>query len=380
MSGFPLERQALIEEKARLADLLRAAIAHASRTTGWAIRSDTRSTYVAPETVRCTALLDGKPVGFAIWSSPHDRTSTGGEPTPEEKAAEAAREAELEATKEAVDREPEAHFDLAFYKRFKKAMNDERKARYAGRPYWLLGLLLVHPAAQGLGVGKALLSWGFERADRDKLPMYLEATPAVRPFPKRNQSADVLSPHQPPQGLPIYERAHFRVVGEVAVEGSTPDSRLTLPTMERPPQPIASLTEGNKAENPADDIILSTVEDADWPALVRTRLLAMEDNPSYATYAPKDLRPDLETRVRWGVYSQRRLSPEVARTFEVVKATRRSTPDVLLGFAKWEKPRDATQSRADPAMATESSEPVDEELEALFAKTGERPLVKPAAG
>lgn len=59
-------------------------------------------------------------------------------------------------------------------------MEEGRKARYQGRPYWLLGLLFVDPAAQGSGVGKALLTWGFERADRDGLPIYLEATPEVR--------------------------------------------------------------------------------------------------------------------------------------------------------------------------------------------------------
>ena len=169
----------------------------------------------------------------------------------------------------------------------------------------------------------------------------------------------------------MYERAGFEIVGQVVIEGS----ELTLPAMERPPQPVASLAaEDDKSSEPAgsDDIVLSPVEDADWPELVRTRLLAMEDNPSYATYAPKDLRPDLATRIRWGVYSQRRLSPEVARSFTVVKATRRSAPTVILGFAKWEKPRKPSEPQPDPATATASSEPVDEELETLFAKTGAR--------
>lgn len=143
--------------------------------------------------------------------------------------------------------------------------------------------------------------------------------------------------------------------------------------MERPPQPIAHLAKTDKKckEGGSDDIVLSLVDDADWPELVRTRLLAMEDNPSYATYAPKDLRPDLETRIRWGVYNQRRLVPAVAASFAVIKATRASEPGRILGFAKWEKPHDPSKPRPDPATATESSEPVDEELEALFAKTGE---------
>lgn len=219
--------------------------------------------------LRCTALIDGQPVGFAIWHSPIDRTATGGDPTDEEKASAAARDAELEASKEDMDREYEAQFDLPAQKALKKAMMGGRKHRYGGRPYWLLEYLVVQPEAQGLGVGKALLAWGFERADKDKLPIYLEATPA---------------------GRLLYERTNFKVVGNIVMELDRPGPELSLPTMERPPQPTVAAPK-------ADDVVLSLVEDADWPEVIRTKLLAMVGDPLYETSAPVHRRPDFETQL-----------------------------------------------------------------------------------
>ena len=242
---------------------------------GWTVRGNERSS-VSSETVRCTALVDGKPVGFSIWSAPRDRTATGGELTDEEKAADAAHEAELEATKEAIDIERDAHWGGTFWKGFKKAMEKGRKARYAGQPYWLLEILAVNPAAQGLGVGKALLAWGFERADKDQLPIYLEATVA---------------------GKPVYERSLFEAVGDIAFAGSQPGTELSLLAMERPPQPVAKPSADVVAEAKADDVVLSLVDDADWPEVIRTKLLAMVGDPLYETSAPVARRPDFETQV-----------------------------------------------------------------------------------
>ncbi|KAL1994165.1 hypothetical protein VTN49DRAFT_2834 [Thermomyces lanuginosus] len=44
-----------------------------------------------------------------------------------------------------------------------------------------LDLLIVDPKYQGRGIGKMLLKWGFEYAEKAKLPIYIEATEAGRP-------------------------------------------------------------------------------------------------------------------------------------------------------------------------------------------------------
>jgi hypothetical protein len=150
-----------------------------------------------------------------------------------------------------------------------------RKARYGGRPFWLLEILCVDPAAQGLGVGKALLAWGFERADRDRLPIYLEATKA---------------------GKPVYERAHFETVGDIVFPGGQVGTDLSLLAMERPPQPLAEPPKAATSVK-ADDVVLSFVDDADWPEVMRTKLLAMVGDPLYETSAPVIRRPDFETQV-----------------------------------------------------------------------------------
>lgn len=44
-----------------------------------------------------------------------------------------------------------------------------------GQKPWYLVVLCVHPKWQGIGAGKALLSWGLEEARRDNVPIYLES-------------------------------------------------------------------------------------------------------------------------------------------------------------------------------------------------------------
>jgi GNAT superfamily N-acetyltransferase len=45
-------------------------------------------------------------------------------------------------------------------------------------PHWYLPWIAVRPEAQGNGIGGALLRHGLDRADRERMPAYLEATSA----------------------------------------------------------------------------------------------------------------------------------------------------------------------------------------------------------
>ena len=55
-----------------------------------------------------------------------------------------------------------------------------------------LEMLVTDPAFQGQGAGKLMMSWGLERADRDGVEAYLEASP---------------------EAVPLYERSGFREAG-----------------------------------------------------------------------------------------------------------------------------------------------------------------------
>jgi ribosomal protein S18 acetylase RimI-like enzyme len=78
----------------------------------------------------------------------------------------------------------------------------EQMARFhpAGE-LWFLPLIGVDPAAQGRGLGSALLRHGLAAYDRDGLPAYLEATS--------------------PRNRALYERHGFRVI-DVIQAGSSP--------------------------------------------------------------------------------------------------------------------------------------------------------------
>ncbi|KIJ55767.1 hypothetical protein M422DRAFT_24297 [Sphaerobolus stellatus SS14] len=71
-------------------------------------------------------------------------------------------------------------------------VRDVMKAQYAttfgpggvaeGQTPWYLHVLAVHPKWQGIGVGKALIEWGMERAREDGAPVYLESSPIAYKF------------------------------------------------------------------------------------------------------------------------------------------------------------------------------------------------------
>ncbi len=69
-------------------------------------------------------------------------------------------------------------------------------------PVWYLPFIGVDPRHQSRGFGSALLEVGVARADRDRLPAYLEASTS------RNRA--------------LYERHGFEIVGEIQVGDSPP--------------------------------------------------------------------------------------------------------------------------------------------------------------
>ncbi|MEJ5927256.1 GNAT family N-acetyltransferase [Corynebacterium sp. H128] len=71
------------------------------------------------------------------------------------------------------------------------------------QPHWYLYTLAVAPAAQGRGVGSALLSHGLARADDADMPCYLEATT--------------------PDSQRLYERWGFVAQREIPTPGAQPN-------------------------------------------------------------------------------------------------------------------------------------------------------------
>ncbi|CDZ96455.1 GNAT domain [Phaffia rhodozyma] len=173
--------------------------------------------------VKATLSSDpSKIVGSAFYWSPVDRTSTGGELLPEEKAAKLERAEKLERSKSSkLDFEDGDGFDMSFIDAFKKDIFEKRRDYFLGKPHWFLELIYVHSDHQGQGVGKALLQWGIDQAESQGVPIYLEAT-------------------EP--GRPVYEKNGFRVVTWSSLPGKdgTEVGAVKWPCMVRDPTTKAS--------------------------------------------------------------------------------------------------------------------------------------------
>ncbi|HEX7356063.1 MAG TPA: GNAT family N-acetyltransferase [Mycobacteriales bacterium] len=78
----------------------------------------------------------------------------------------------------------------------------EVEKHHPHEPHWYLGILAVDPTRQGRGHGKELITPGLERADRDRLPCYLET--------------------QKEQNVPWYARFGFDVREEIRLPGIPP--------------------------------------------------------------------------------------------------------------------------------------------------------------
>ena len=130
-----------------------------------------------------TVLLDGQPVGAAVWVRPGQ---TDLRP--------------LQMLRAGFGALP-IRFGLGGVRRFASLAESTEAAHHLAvpEPHWYLLILGVDPARQRAGVGGALIRHGTARADADGVPCYLETM---------NEA-----------NLPFYHRAGFRVVHEAAVPG-----------------------------------------------------------------------------------------------------------------------------------------------------------------
>jgi GNAT superfamily N-acetyltransferase len=95
-----------------------------------------------------------------------------------------------------------AHLEATLPKDSKAAMLaglEVQAGLHPHEPHWYLPFIGVRAAAQGKGVGAALLAHGLARADGDRLPAYLEATSH--------------------RSVPLYRRFGFETIGVVESPG-----------------------------------------------------------------------------------------------------------------------------------------------------------------
>ncbi|KAK8041575.1 hypothetical protein PG994_014582 [Apiospora phragmitis] len=74
-------------------------------------------------------------------------------------------------------------------------LEQKHKEHMGSRPHWYLELLAVRKSYHGKGLGKHLLSWGLERADKDGLETYLQASPAGVPLYRKYGFEDIETVH-----------------------------------------------------------------------------------------------------------------------------------------------------------------------------------------
>ncbi|MBA4064472.1 MAG: N-acetyltransferase [Isosphaera sp.] len=83
---------------------------------------------------------------------------------------------------------------------------DATRAKHVGgRPHWYVILLGVRPAAQGRGLGRAVLGPVFAAADRAGVPVYLETVPEANVAVYRRLGFDLVGRTEFPGGLPNWE-------------------------------------------------------------------------------------------------------------------------------------------------------------------------------
>lgn len=113
-----------------------------------------------------------EPVAFAKWVAPLGPDAPAPPPLPAESEWPADGNPALAAV---------------FFRR----LADAHQAAMGTTPHWYLEVLATRGADQGRGAGGLLVAWGAARADEERAPCYLDATPEGRPLYRRIGFADV---------------------------------------------------------------------------------------------------------------------------------------------------------------------------------------------
>ncbi|KAL6234524.1 acyl-CoA N-acyltransferase [Aspergillus navahoensis] len=168
---------------------------------------------IAQPRINVLAAVDedtGALVGCARWLLPAtgDQDQDRGKDKPAESASGA--ESELETESESTSLPLPEGTNRAVYDGFFETLKEKAKSHLRDDDI-VLEFLATLPEYQGNGVGKALLRWGMEQADRQQRRIYLEATR---------------------EGYPVYEKCGWRGVERIEIDygrwGGEGSQELTL--------------------------------------------------------------------------------------------------------------------------------------------------------
>lgn len=126
----------------------------------------------------------GDVVAVTTWTPPG--AAWDRHPPPEgekEEEEEEEGEAHEKDADDAVDGEPLR--DPVLAKEFFEMMDRKHGEHMGKRPHWTLGFLAVRRAWQGRGLTRPLVAWGLDRADRDGVEAYVQASPVAVPVYRR---------------------------------------------------------------------------------------------------------------------------------------------------------------------------------------------------
>lgn len=96
----------------------------------------------------------------------------------------------------------------------------------------------------------------------------------------------------------MYEKAGFEVINEIAWD-DVDGSKMTMPAMERLPQPLPVGVQKPTPLIKKPSVVISEVTPDDRAAMGRTKILSLgAEGRLFNSINPPHLQPDLETRVR----------------------------------------------------------------------------------
>ncbi|GAA5895892.1 hypothetical protein JCM6882_001404 [Rhodosporidiobolus microsporus] len=121
------------------------------------------------EMVKAVSTATGEVVGLAVWALPVSERDSA--PEAVEHGGEGEKQVGEGKTEEDAPSWPEGTNTDWADKFFSSLDSFQPKERHLG-----LHLIVVDPEKQRLGAGSALFRWGCKRADREGVPIYLEAT------------------------------------------------------------------------------------------------------------------------------------------------------------------------------------------------------------